>query len=241
MKKTTLIAVAVVVALLTAVVVVSAQGPAGLSCPRGYVQPNPNATGPGQGAGYVRMGLPCPYGNVPQGPNAAGRTNAYYGPSGQPCPYGYAQPNPNAGGWWTRVNPTTPEQKAFVDKVTQLHNQIRDKNFQAAALRASNGDPKQIAALEKDVENLQTELHDYMYKNWNIRQQLGPGGRGATMGPGRYGWQRMGGANYNTRACPCVSDPTWCENCPYYDQCQCPQKQVSSQQQNRTNAPNTSK
>lgn len=215
MKKTTLIAVAVVVALLAAVVVVSAQGPAGRSCPRGYVQPNPNATGPGQGAGYVRMGLPCPYGNVPQGPNA--------------------------GGWWTRVNPTTPEQKAFVDKVTQLHNQIREKNFQAAALRASNGDPKQIAALEKDVQNLQTELHDYMYKNWNIRQQLGPGGRGATMGPGRQGWQRMGGANYNNRACPCISDPTWCENCPYYDQCQCPQKQVRSQQQNRTNAPNTSK
>ena len=226
MKKITIAAIVVAIALIAGVVVVSAQG---LICPKGYVQPNPNATGPGQGAGYARMGLPCPYGNTPQ------VVGAGYGRLGWPCPYGYTQPNPNAGGWWTRVNPTTPEQKAFVDKVTDLHNQIRQKNFELAQLRATNGDPNKIAVLEKDIENLRSELHDYLTKNIQIRQQLGRGGWAGSAG--NRGWR--GGRNYaNNPQVPyqcCINNPDRCQDCPYYDECTCPYKQVRTQQQNQKN------
>lgn len=115
----------------------------------------------GRGAGYCRVGQPCPYGNV--------------------------QPNPNAGGWWTKVQPTTPEQQALVAKVTDLHNQIRNRQLELAQLRNANGDPNQIRALEQEVVSLQNDLHQCMLDSQQTRQKLGPGGRMGGAGMGRLG------------------------------------------------------
>jgi len=141
---------------------------------------------------------------------------AGYGRIGQRCPYGLAQPNPNAGGWWTGAQPVTPKQKAFVEKVTRLHKQIREKRFDLANLRATKGDKDRIAALEKDLQRLRAELHETMYKNRQLRQQMG------LTGPrGRMGTRGQGACIYAT-GCPCGSycpgpsrcDPGQCVNCP---------------------------
>jgi len=81
------------------------------------------------------------------------------------------------GGWWTRVTPTTPEEKAFVEKITALHNELRQ-------LVISNAPAQQIAAKR-------AEIHDLMLKNSQLVQALlskaGVGlGRGYGLGPG--GW-----------------------------------------------------
>jgi hypothetical protein len=120
---------------------------------------------------------------------AQGR-GAGFGRLGEPCPYGYTQPNPSAGGWWTRVQPTTPEQKAFLDKVADLHKQIHEKQFEAARLRATNGDRKKIEALENDAARLRGDLHETMYRNRELRQQMGPAGTG--YGRGTCRWQSAG-------------------------------------------------
>ncbi len=117
---------------------------------------------------------------------AQGR-GAGFARTGQPCPYGNLQPAQNAGGWWTRTQATTPEQTAFAGKVNDLHNQIRDTQFQAAQLRASNGDAKQIQALEQETLRLRDQLHQYMLDNQQVRQQMGPGGRLGGTGNGRLG------------------------------------------------------
>lgn len=198
MKRTALIAAAFLMVAAFSVTWVYAQGAGagygrtGQPCPYGYTQPNPQANGPGQGAGLARQGLDCPYGNVGPG---QGR-GAGYGRTGQPCPYGYTQPNPNAGGWWTRVEPATTEQKAFTDRVTQLHNQIREKQFEAAQLRANNGDAQRIATLDAEAQALRTELHEQMNNNREIRQQMGPAGRGYGKGAGACrAWQQGGTPN----------------------------------------------
>ncbi|MBP6964632.1 MAG: hypothetical protein KBC96_09520 [Armatimonadetes bacterium] len=122
------------------------------------------------------------------------------GQVGLPCPYGYDQPNPNAGGWWTGVQPNTPEQKAFIEKVGDLHNRIRENQLTLAQLRNGNGDPKRIADLEREGQALRTELYDYMANNQQLRQQFGGAGQGfgngacrmqsGAMGPGQG--MRMG-------------------------------------------------
>lgn len=107
---------------------------------------------------------------------------------GQPCPLGYTEPNPNPAGWWTGVTPTTPEQKAFIDRTAELHKQIRDKRFEADNLRATGGDPKRIAALDQEVGQLRAEHQKLMQENWQLRQQMGLNGRG--MRGGGMGWNR---------------------------------------------------
>jgi len=145
---------------------------------------------------------------------AQGR-GAGYGRIGQPCPYGYTQPNPNAGRWWTRVKPTTPEQKAFVDEVSRLHKQIREKQFEMAQLRASGGAEAKIAAIQKDVDKLREKLYNVMIENRELRQQMGPAGPGTAfgtpwtrqMGPGA--WQRGGSYGFRGRT------PGTFGQCPY--------------------------
>lgn len=129
---------------------------------------------------------------------AQGRS-AGYGRMGLPCPYGYTQPNPDAGGWWTRVQPATPEQKAFVDKVSDIHRQIREKQLEIAKLRTSGGDEKKIASVQKDIDNLRKRLHDLMYQNRELRRQMKPTGPKFS---GRYGaWRRPMGWHIGPGAC----------------------------------------
>ena len=154
---------------------------------------------------------------------AQGR-RAGYGRIGQPCPYAIARPNPDAGGRWTKVQPTTPEQKAFVEKVTRLHKQIREKRLDLANLRATKGDKNRIAALEKDLQRLRAQLHETMYKNRQLRQQMGMAGHKSRMGV------RGQGACICATGCPCRSccpghcrcDSGKCVKCPCKDQCPCP-------------------
>lgn len=101
----------------------------------------------------------------------AGRGNAY-GARGLPCPYGYTQPNPNAGGWWTRVNPTDPQQKAFVEQVKALHDQIRQKQFELAQLLANKADKTAIEAKQAEINALREQLHQLQYSNREMKQSL---------------------------------------------------------------------
>ena len=61
------------------------------------------------------------------------------------------------GGWWNWVQPQTDAQKAFVADVKSLHDQI------AAA---------QIAGDQTLTASLRTKLHDLMYNNVALHQQL---------------------------------------------------------------------
>lgn len=101
----------------------------------------------------------------------AGRGKAY-GARGLPCPYGYTQPNPNAGGWWTRVNPTDPQQKAFVEQVKALHDQIRQKQFELAQLLANKADKTAIEAKQAEINALREQLHQLQYSNREMKQSL---------------------------------------------------------------------
>jgi len=85
------------------------------------------------------------------------------------------------GGWWTRVTPTTPEEKGFVERITALHNELRQ-------LVVSNAPAEQIAAKR-------AEIHDLMLKNSQLVQALmsraGAGfGRGHGLAPGGW-WTRV--------------------------------------------------
>ncbi|MGQ9486335.1 MAG: hypothetical protein ACUVTY_12825 [Armatimonadota bacterium] len=107
------------------------------------------------------------------------------GAKGLPCPYGYTQPNPNAGGWWTRVNPTTPQQKAFVEQVKALHEQIRQKQFELAQLQA---DSATIEAKQAEINALREQLHQLQVSNLEMKQSIMQENRGG---------KRFGSANGN--------------------------------------------
>lgn len=134
----------------------------------------------------------------------AGRGNAY-GAKGQPCPYGYTQPNPNAGGWWTRVNPTDPQQKQFVEQVKALHEQIRQKQWELAQMQANKADTAAIEAKQAEINALREQLHQLQVSNRELKQgimQQNRGGRGFGGGGNGQGVRQrtqMRGGNPN---CP---------------------------------------
>ncbi len=103
------------------------------------------------------------------------------------------------GGWWTRVNPATPEQQAFVQQVTDLHNRIRALNLEIAGMRAANAPADQIAKKEQDVTALRSELARVTTANEKLLREMGipaPYGVCNGQGPiGRYGGgaARVGG------------------------------------------------
>lgn len=138
-----------------------------------------------------------------QGPGA-GRGNAY-GAKGLPCPYGYTQPNPNAGGWWTRVNPTDPQQKQFVEQVKALHEHIRQKQWELAQMQANKADAKAVEAKQAEINALREQLHQLQFSNRELKQgimQQNRGGRGFGGGGNGQGVRQrmqMRGGNPN---CP---------------------------------------
>lgn len=111
-----------------------------------------------------------------------GRGNAY-GAKGQPCPYGYMQPNPNAGGWWTRVDPTNPQQKQFVEQVMRLHEEIRQKQFELAQLQKAKADQAAIDAKQAEIQALRSQLHQLQSSNRELKQGMMQQNRGGM----RYG------------------------------------------------------
>ncbi len=143
--------------------------------------------------GTLALGLVFTAVMAAQGPGRG--LGARAGQQGLPCPYGYEQPGGLQTGWWTRVQPTTPEQKSFVETVAGLHEQIRLKKLETARLRAANAPDADVAKAESEARGLQTQLQDFMYQNRTTRQQLGGAGmgngvrgRGAGAGAGYGGW-----------------------------------------------------
>ena len=206
MKKTFLIAMIVILAILVSIAFVNAQGRWG-------------AGRMGRGAGMA-----CPRMGAGMGPGMRGMGGGM-------------------GGWWTQVQPTTKEQKTFVEQVTALHNQIRDKQIEINRLRMTNGDPKRIASLEKDAAALRTKLYEHMNKNQKLIQQLGvnpacgtrPCMQGTACAAGCKCPCTNGGVCTPGQCadcickdncpCACIGNPAQCATCPMKDQCQCPNKQ----------------
>ncbi|MBI3944832.1 MAG: hypothetical protein HY321_02860 [Armatimonadetes bacterium] len=105
------------------------------------------------------------------------------------------------GGWWSRVTPTTAEQKVFVDEATALRTQIWQKQ---AELRSLTAQPKPsesaVKAKQAEVDALREKLHALVQKNRSLIQEMAPAaGRG---GPreGCPGYGPCGGAPGS--ACP---------------------------------------
>lgn len=150
--------------------------------------------------GILVLGLALTAVLAVQGPGKARGARA--GQQGQPCPYGYDQPGGLQTGWWTSIQATTPEQKAFVADVAKLHEQIRTQNLEIARLRAANAPQAEIANAQARLDGLRNDMQNLMYKNRGIRQQMG----GAGM---RSGWQGRGaGAGRLGQPCPYGYDQT---------------------------------
>jgi hypothetical protein len=90
------------------------------------------------------------------------------------------------GPWWPRTQAATPEQQALVDRVTELHQQIRAKQLELNALRLQGADEKQIAAKEKEVTQLRETLHKKLADNAEAitRMVPSPVAPGAGFAPG---------------------------------------------------------
>ena len=124
-------------------------------------------------------------------------------------------------GKMANTQPLTEAQKAFVEKVRGLHDQIRTRQAEINTLRARNGNREQIAGLEKEVQGLRTELHDVMVKNRELRMQIGSG-----MGPC---CQKMANCPmYKEGKCP-GPNAACCANCPLKDMCMAQGKQAGAQ------------
>jgi hypothetical protein len=77
------------------------------------------------------------------------------------------------GGWWTRVTPTTAEQKSFVKQVTKLHADIRVANVSIANLRAQKAAADKIAAKQSEVTALRTKLGKLTTDNAGLLKEMG--------------------------------------------------------------------
>ncbi len=98
-----------------------------------------------------------------------------------------------AGGWWARVNPTTPEQTAFVRSVTDLHASIRKLNWEIADLKAKGGAPAEIAKREQAIAAHRAELSKLTTANEKLIREMGiPAPYGVCDGTG----SRMGGCGF---------------------------------------------
>lgn len=150
---------------------------------------NPRAregTGPGTprangyGQGYRANGTPTP--NVNQTPRYA-----------QGYGRGYGQGRGAGGGWWNRVNPKTPEQKALVNQVSELHSRIRTANWDLRTLTAQNAPAAQVQAKQQEVASLRNQLQQLTAANQALLQAMGvPAGYGVCDGSGPRGGQGYG-------------------------------------------------
>lgn len=119
----------------------------------------------------ARMGGSCPMKNA----QAAGTQQ---GKMGNSCPMGKVQPGGEQKGWWNTVKPTTPEQKAFVNKVKALHEDIRAQKLQIAKLEQSNANKESVQKAQKELKATQSKLQKLMQDNKELRQQMNVAGNG---------------------------------------------------------------
>ena len=158
------------------------------------------------------------------------------GPGPAVCPMGGGQGMGMAGGQrmgmgggqgmgmgacWMNAQPQTPAQKQFVDQVRGLHDRIRAEQAELVNLQATNSNSNRIAALQNDLAGLRVRLHDLMWNNRPLMQQMGVNGPRYGMGP-----RGQGAANCIAGCtCPCANggciDPAKCADCPCKDNCPC--------------------
>jgi hypothetical protein len=97
------------------------------------------------------------------------------------CPAGGG---PTAGCWLTRVTPTDPKEKAFVEQVAKLQTELRDEQMALATLQKGGASSSAVDAQKTVVENLRAQFRELMAKNSELHQQIvnryggTPGGRG---------------------------------------------------------------
>jgi len=95
------------------------------------------------------------------------------------------------GGWWNRVTPQNEEQRAFVARVTDIHNQIRSANIEIARLRTQKNTEAQVREREAEVTRLRQELMTLTRNNARLMEQMGlPSGAGICDGTGPKGYGR---------------------------------------------------
>ena len=93
------------------------------------------------------------------------------------------------GGWWTRVTPTTPEQKALVAEVQKLHTQLWQKVGELRALQAEpEPSEERLDAKQSEIDGLRDKLVALNTKSRALIQQMLP----------QAGW----GAGAATGTCP---------------------------------------
>jgi hypothetical protein len=115
-----------------------------------------------------------------------------------------------AGCWLTRVTPTDPKEKAFVEQVSKLQTEIRDEQAALATLQKSGASSTALDAQKSVLENLHTQFRELMTKNSELQQQIvkrygGPGWCGGR-GPGCWANCPLGAAAPACGVCP---------NCPW--------------------------
>lgn len=111
------------------------------------------------------------------------------------------------GCWLTRVTPTDPKEKAFVEQVTKLQTEIRDEQVALATLQKGGARSTALDEQKTVVENLRTQFRELMTKNSELQQQIMKRCGG---GPGWCGGRGMGClAN-----CPLGMTAPGCGVCP---------------------------
>jgi len=113
--------------------------------------------------------------------------------------------------WLTRVTPTDPKEKAFVEQVTKLQTEIRDEQTALTTLQKSGASSTALDAQKGILENLRAQFRELMAKNSELQQQItkrcggGPGWCGGR-GPGCWANCPLGTAAPACGLCP---------NCPW--------------------------
>ncbi len=87
-------------------------------------------------------------------------------------------------GWWASVDPQTPERKALVSKVTDMHIGIRTANQELYLLRSQKASSDRINQKLNQINALRTEFQAVTTSNQGLLQQMGlPLGYGLCAGP----------------------------------------------------------
>ncbi len=122
------------------------------------------------------------------------------------CGQGRGWCRQGAGCWLTRVTPTDPQQKAFVEQVGKLQTEIIEEQAALRALQTGGADTAAVGAQQVVVGKLRTQFRELMTKNSELVKQIaqqygGPGWCG-----GRGAWC--------CAACPAGANGPACGLCP---------------------------
>ena len=116
------------------------------------------------------------------------------------------QPGNGPGCWLTRVTPTDPQQKAFVEQVGKLQAEIVEEQTALRVLQKNGASAEAIAAQQAVVDKQRTQFRELMTKNSALVQQIAQqyGGRGWCGGRGAW----------CCAACPTGTGGPACGLCP---------------------------